>query len=191
MSVAVNAQDAGWMADQARNRSTDEIPSVAKYIKLRRRAYAWAALSALVEYSVDALPDAVFEDPVLRKMFEALGDLGAWANDICSFNKEQADDDYQDLVFSIMVERDCDLQTAIDVSTDMMRTCVEEYLGYKAKLPDKVDAEGCIVFNYHSPRYFPGLGVFGKEEVVLPVRQRKSVAVIESHEHTGNHPASA
>ncbi len=35
----------------------------------------------MVEYSVDAkLPDAVFEDPVLRKMFVALGDLGAWAN---------------------------------------------------------------------------------------------------------------
>ncbi len=79
--------------------------------------------------------------------------------------KEQADGDYQNLVFSVMVERDCDLQTAIDVSTDMMRTCVEEYLGYKAELPDKVDAEvakyvqglehyvqGCIVWNYHSPR---------------------------------------
>ncbi len=45
-----------------------------------------------------------------------------------------------------MVERDCDLQTAIDVSTDMMRSRAEEYLGYKTQLQlhvfgDEVDAE--------------------------------------------------
>ncbi len=64
-----------------------------------------------------------------------------------------------------MVERDYDLHTAIDISTDMMRSCVEEYLRYKAKLSDKLDAgvvkyvqglehyvQGCIVWNYHSPR---------------------------------------
>ncbi len=39
--------------------------------------------------------------------------------------------------------------------------------------------------------YFPDLGVFGKEEVVLPVRKGKFVVVTESHENTGNHPASA
>ncbi len=39
--------------------------------------------------------------------------------------------------------------------------------------------------------YFPGLGVFGKEEVVLPIRKGKSVVVTDSHEHTGNYPASA
>ncbi|KAI0751983.1 isoprenoid synthase domain-containing protein [Fomes fomentarius] len=194
--------------DHAPNRSTDEIPSVGRYIELRRRAYAWAAFSAMVEYSADAkLPEYVFDDPVLRKMTEALGDLVAWANDLCSFDKEQADGDYQNLVLSVMVERDCDLQTAIDVSTDMMRSRVEEYLGYKTQLPlfgDEVDAEvakyvqglehyvqGCIVWNYHSPRYFPGLGVFGKEEVVLPVRKGKSVVATESHERTGDRQTSA
>ncbi len=39
--------------------------------------------------------------------------------------------------------------------------------------------------------YFPSLGVFGKEEVVLPVRQGRSVVINESHEHTGNQTASA
>ncbi len=86
--------------------------------------------------------------------------------------KEQADGDYQNLVFSVMVERDCDLQTAIDVSTDMMRSRAEEYLGYKTQLQlrifgDEVDAEvakyvqglehyvqGCLVWNYHSPRTY-------------------------------------
>ncbi len=84
--------------------------------------------------------------------------------------KEQADGDYHNLVFSVMVERDCDLQTAIDISTDMMRTRVEEYLGHKTQLPvfgDEVDAEvtkypqglehyvqGCIVWNHVSqPSY--------------------------------------
>ena len=84
------------------------------------------------------------------------------------FQKEQADGDFQNLVFCIMIEQDCDLQTAVDVLTDMLRQRVVDYERYKAQLPSfgpEVDAElarynkaieqytqGTVVWYYQSPR---------------------------------------
>ena len=67
-----------------------------------------------------------------------------------------------------MIERDCDLQTAIDVLVDMQSQRVADYLRYKSQLPSfgpEVDAElaryntameqytqGTVVWYYHSPR---------------------------------------
>ena len=69
-----------------------------------------------------------------------------------------------------MIERDCDLQTAIDVLTDMIAQRVEDYARYKAQLPSfgpEVDAElarfhkgmeqftqGSLVWYYHTPRKY-------------------------------------
>ena len=67
-----------------------------------------------------------------------------------------------------MIERDCDLQTAVDVLTDMLAQRVADYARYKTQLPSfgpKVDAElaryntaieqytqGTVVWYYYSPR---------------------------------------
>ncbi len=75
-------------------------------------------------------------------VFHTDNHIGMWS--LPPTQKEQADGVYQNLVLSVMVERNCDLQTAIDVSTDMMRSRVEEYLSYKTQLPlfgDEVDGE--------------------------------------------------
>jgi len=46
-------------------------------------------------------------------MDKAATDIMAWQNDLCSFNKELASDDYQNLVCCIMVEQMIELQEAI------------------------------------------------------------------------------
>ncbi|KAI0655721.1 terpenoid synthase [Cubamyces menziesii] len=183
----------GWMnsqVEQARNRSTDEIPSVESFIVLRRQTIGGPIVEAMVEYSLDLqIPENVWEHPVLQEMSKAVIDIMTWPNDLCSFNKEQADGDFQNLVFCIMIERDTDLQSAVDILTDMLATRVADYVRYKAQLPSfgpEVDAElaryhkaieqytqGTVVWYYHSPRYFRGQDVCGKHDIIVPVYKRE------------------
>lgn len=58
--------------------------------------------------------------------------------------KEQADGDYQNLVFCIMHERDVGLQEAINILTEMLNQRVDDYINLKSQLPSfgaDVDAE--------------------------------------------------
>ncbi|RDX42205.1 terpenoid synthase [Lentinus brumalis] len=175
-----------WMnsqVEQARNRKLDEIPAVDEFIVLRRRSIGGPIVEAMVEYSLDLqIPEYVWDDPILQEMSKAVIDIMTWPN------KEQADGDFQNLVFCIMVERDCDLQTAVDLLTDMLAQRVADYVCYKSQLPSfgpAVDAElarynkaieqytqGTIVWYYHSPRYFRGQNVVNKPEIVVPVYER-------------------
>ncbi|RPD54775.1 terpenoid synthase [Lentinus tigrinus ALCF2SS1-7] len=185
-----------WMAaqvEQATFRKLDEIPSVNDFIILRRRTIGARIVEAMVEYSLDLqIPEYVWDDPILQEMSKAWIDIMTWPNDLCSFNKEQADDDFQNLVFCIMIEHDCDLQTAIDTLTDMLAQRVTDYVNLRAQLrsfgPD-VDREvarytkameqytqGTLVWYYHSPRYFRGQDVLNKPEIVVPVYERTAPA---------------
>ncbi|KAI0705976.1 terpenoid synthase [Cerioporus squamosus] len=175
-----------WMnsqVEQARFRSTDEIPSVEDFIILRRRTIGGPIVEAMVEYSLDLkIPEYVWNHPILQEMSKAVIDIMTWPN------KEQADGDFQNLVFCIMLERDCDLQTAVDVLTDMLAQRVADYARYKSQLPSfgpEVDAElaryntaieqytqGTVVWYYYSPRYFRGQDVSNKPEIVVPVYER-------------------
>ncbi|KAH9856154.1 terpenoid synthase [Lenzites betulinus] len=174
-----------WMnsqVEQARFRSTDEIPSVEDFIILRRRT-----IGAMVEYSLDLqIPGYVWDHPVLQEMSKAVVDIMTWPN------KEQAGGDFQNLVFCIMIERDTDLQSAVNILTTMLEQRVADYVRYKAHLPSfgpEVDAElarynkameqytqGTVVWYYYSPRYFRGQDVSGKAEIVVPVYERTAPA---------------
>ncbi|KAF8553877.1 terpenoid synthase [Imleria badia] len=121
---------------QSRNRSQDRIPSVEEFILMRRATIGGAMVEAMVEYSLDLdLPDEVFESPIIKGMSDATNDLMTWPNDLCSFNKEQSDGDYQNLVFCIMHEYNVGLQAAIDILTEMLAQRVEDYIELKNQLP--------------------------------------------------------
>ncbi|KXN91260.1 Alpha-muurolene synthase [Leucoagaricus sp. SymC.cos] len=118
---------------------------------------------AMVEYALDIkLPDYVFEHPILVAMSEATTDIMTWPNDMYSFNKEQADGDYQNLVCIIMEERNLELQGAMDKITEMMKERVDTYL---TGLENYV--QGTIVWYCMSPRYFRGVEVLNKTDVVI------------------------
>ncbi|KAI8992770.1 isoprenoid synthase domain-containing protein [Trametes punicea] len=113
-------------------------------------------------------PEYVWERPILQELSKAAIDIVTWPNDLCSFNKEQADRDFPNLVFCIMTERDTDLQGAVDILTDMLAQRVADYARYKSQLPSfgtEVDAElaryikamekytqGTTVWYHKSPR---------------------------------------
>ncbi|KAF9476263.1 terpenoid synthase [Pholiota conissans] len=155
--------------NQSLHRSLDKMPSVGDFIKWRRATIGAALVEAMVEYSLDLdIPDYVFKDPTVMAMSDATTDITTWPNDLCSFNKEQADGDFQNLVCIIMVERNLELQDAINALTDMLETRVAEYLALKKSLPSfgkEVDAQlrryhgalehfvqGTVVWYYMSPR---------------------------------------
>ncbi|KJA21771.1 hypothetical protein HYPSUDRAFT_202683 [Hypholoma sublateritium FD-334 SS-4] len=157
--------------NQSHCRFTDTMPSVNDFILSRRATIGAALVEAMIEYSLDLdIPDYVFENSIVKAMSDATTDIMTWPNDLCSFNKEQADGDFQNLVCIIMVEHNIDLQSAIDLLTNMLDERVKEYLALKQSLPSfgtKVDiqlsryhtalehfVQGTVVWYYMSPRYF-------------------------------------
>ncbi|KAK0475990.1 isoprenoid synthase domain-containing protein [Armillaria luteobubalina] len=138
----------------------------------------------MVEYSLDLdIPDHVFDDPIVIAMSEAMNDIMTWPNLLCSFNKEQADGDYQNLVCVLQHAKAIGLQDAINILTNMISDRVKEYLHSKKKLPSfgpDIDpvltqyhtamenfTQGCIVWYYSSPRYFRDIDPLGKDSVII------------------------
>ncbi|KAH8923561.1 terpenoid synthase [Atractiella rhizophila] len=155
--------------EQCTLRREERLYSIHEFILMRRATIGSGLVKAITEYSVDLdMPDYVFEHPVMKAMSDATDDILTWPNDLCSFNKEQADGDYQNLVFIIMAEHKVDLQTALDMLVDMIAQRVQDYVNLKKQLPNwgpKVDAavakynkyieymvQGCVVWYYSSPR---------------------------------------
>ncbi|TFK97102.1 isoprenoid synthase domain-containing protein [Pterulicium gracile] len=80
---------------QSKQRTVTKLPTLERYLIDRRRAFGIGLFCAITEFSVDIdLPDFIFKGPAVREMTEALFDMTVWANDLCSFNKEQAQGDY-------------------------------------------------------------------------------------------------
>ncbi|KAK1217827.1 hypothetical protein PQX77_019500 [Marasmius sp. AFHP31] len=176
-----------WSASQiqqATNRKDDRLPPVEEFILMRRATIGAALVEAMVEYSLDIdLPDYVFEDPIFIAMSKAISDIMTWPNDLCSFNKEQADGDYQNLVCVLQKAHKLTLQEAVDMLTQMIHNRVQDYASLKKRLPSfgpKVDAalskyhtalehftQGCVVWYWSSPRYFRDVEPLGKKEVVI------------------------
>jgi len=171
---------------QAHNRSIERMPSSEEFILMRRATIGGAMVEAMVEYSLDLdIPDYVFEHPTIRAMSDATTDIMTWPNDLCSFNKEQADGDYQNLVCILMIERNINLQGAVDLLTDMLAQRVQDYVDLKATLPSwgpDVDAplaiylknlehfvQGTILWYYSVPRYFRDIDVSDREDLTIPL----------------------
>ncbi|KAF9255786.1 terpenoid synthase [Marasmius fiardii PR-910] len=182
----------GSQVQQASNRNVDRIPPVEEFILMRRCTIGAAMVEAMVEYSLEIdLPDYVFEDPIFVAMSQATSDIMTWPNDLCSFNKEQADGDYQNLVCVLQHAYQLDLQGAVDMLTEMIRNRVHDYVNLKKRLPSfgpEVDAElsryhiglenftqGCVVWYYSSPRYFRDLQPLGKEQVLIELYPKSDI----------------
>ncbi|KAK7459648.1 hypothetical protein VKT23_009630 [Stygiomarasmius scandens] len=170
---------------QGANRKLGRMPTIEEFIPMRRATIGCGMVEAMIEYSLDIdLPDYVFEHPTIRAMSDATNDLMTWPNDICSFNKEQADGDYSNLVFVVMEEKDLGLQEAIDYVIGMLSDRAADYIALKQSLPSfgaKVDKElarylkalehfvqGTVVW-YYSPRYFRDIDLSDRTELVIPV----------------------
>ncbi|KAF9256197.1 terpenoid synthase [Marasmius fiardii PR-910] len=159
--------------EQSRNRSLDYLPTVEEFILLRRSTYGGNFCGAMVEWAGDfQIPPHAFEHPALTSMTNALIDLMAWTNDLCSLQKEYNDGDLHNLVIIVRHYENCTLQDAVDKVVEMTDRRVQEYMDMKAKIPsfdEGVDREvarylrayedyvqGSIGWCYLCPRYFGG-----------------------------------
>ncbi|KAG6918624.1 hypothetical protein DXG01_013035 [Tephrocybe rancida] len=179
---------------QSLNRNMDRIPPVDEFILMRRCTIGAALVEAMVEYSLDLdIPSFVWEHPVIRGMSEATSDIMTWPN------KEQADGDYQNLVCVLQHAHNLDLQEAIDLLSEMIAERVQDYVKLKNSLPSfgpDVDpaiqryihaleqfVQGCLVWYYSSPRYFPDVDPRGKSEVVIHLLPKaSSSSTVKTHE---------
>ncbi|ESK90694.1 terpenoid synthase [Moniliophthora roreri MCA 2997] len=159
---------------QALNRRLDRFVSIEEFISVRRCAFGGALFETMIEYSLgldEAIPAYVWKNPVVMAMSEAMVDILAWANDICSLNKEQADGDYQNTVFLLQHVHQTSLQEAVNQLTEMIEQRLARYLelrlSFKPQFGGNIDgmvekffqayecyAQGCIVWYYVCPRYF-------------------------------------
>ncbi|EEB92014.1 hypothetical protein MPER_09536 [Moniliophthora perniciosa FA553] len=101
----------------------DLFISIEEFTSVRRCAFGGALFETIIEYSLGldgAIPAYVWKNPVVMAMSEVMVDILAWANDICSLNKEQADGDYQNMVFVLQHAHQMSLQEAVNQLTEMI-----------------------------------------------------------------------
>ncbi|KAG9014251.1 hypothetical protein FRB94_013561 [Tulasnella sp. JGI-2019a] len=157
---------------QVVNRRHDQIPTFESFIQLRRDTSAVKLVFSLIEYSLNlTLPDAVFDDPIIKSLEQGANDILTWANDIYSFNVEQSKGDTQNLVVIAMHEFGLNIQQAVDHVGSRIRSRIDQYVMEKRLVPSfgspQIDAQvvtyiggmedsviGVLHWSFDSKRYF-------------------------------------
>ncbi|KAF8580485.1 terpenoid synthase [Ramaria rubella] len=160
---------------QARDRASNNIPTLEKYVSHRRTSSGCKPLFDILEYSLDMqLPDYIIEDPRMAKMKDCVNDFVAFSNDIFSYDVEQSRGDTHNIVTVIMHNYKLDLQRSVDYAGDMCREALNEYCTLKADFPaysPEINAQlfeyfrgleswisGSLQWSYLTPRYFGNKG---------------------------------
>ncbi|KAI5122531.1 hypothetical protein M0805_005258 [Coniferiporia weirii] len=124
------------------------------------------------------LPDEVIEDPTFKQLYNTALDIILWANDLHSYNMEQAREghSFSNIITVVMKEKGLALQEAIDYVGADFQAFLTQFIADKAALPSfgaVVDAHvrgyvsgmedwiaGYLQFSFETARYF---GPNGKE----------------------------
>jgi Delta6-protoilludene synthase len=180
------------VARQAEHRRAGHIMDLASYFPLRRHTSGAPSTIALYEMDLD-IPDEVRAHPALRELEELAVDLIVIANDVLSYNKEQAaGDDAHNLVTILMAERRLGVQAAVDEAGRLARARVERFRDAYARLPRLVGpvdldvqrladgmaqcVSGVMHWSYESERYFGTRGLDVKESRVARLLPKVSGA---------------
>jgi len=160
------------VAREAEYRERGEVLDMESFKHLRRENSAIRLCFGLFEYSLGIdLPDEVFENPVFERLYWAAADMVCWANDVYSYNMEQAKGHTgNNIVTVLMKARGCDLQTASDLIGAHYAELMESYLADRKRLPSfgpHVDADvrlyvramenwpiGNLEWSFETNRYF-------------------------------------
>ncbi|KIJ44869.1 hypothetical protein M422DRAFT_47084 [Sphaerobolus stellatus SS14] len=101
---------------EAKLREKNEVLDIPGYVALRREISAVRTCFDLVEYCLDLdFPDYVHKDPIFVIGYNAAMDLVFWANDLFSYNSEQAKGHAAaNVVTVIMTSKKMNLQSTVD-----------------------------------------------------------------------------
>jgi hypothetical protein len=157
---------------EAEYRERGEVLDMESFKHLRRENSAIRLCFGLFEYSLGIdLPDEVFQHPIFERLYWAAADMVCWANDVYSYNMEQAKGHTgNNIVTVLMKARDCDLQSASDIIGAHYAELMERYLADRERLPSfgpQIDADvrlyiramenwpiGNLEWSFETNRYF-------------------------------------
>ncbi|KAF9654287.1 terpenoid synthase [Thelephora ganbajun] len=157
---------------EAENREHGTVLGLKDFMELRRGNSGVEVAFAVIEciLLIDLQPE-VFYHPTLSRLRRLIGNMLFTANDVYSYNKEQAGGhSANNLITVIKEERGVGLQEAFNVAGRFFENCAEEFLVYKELLPSwgpEVDeavsryvtglecwVRGGIEWSLSGPRYF-------------------------------------
>ncbi|KAI0325772.1 terpenoid synthase [Cubamyces sp. BRFM 1775] len=159
---------------EAQLREHDEVLDPDSYQQLRREFSSVRASLVISGYALGIdLSDEVFNHPTFSTMYLAATDMVCVANDLYSYNMEQAmgaGHGGNNLLTVLMKHKGLDLQGAVDYVGEYWKTLVERYLNAKRDLPswsEEIDKDvaqyavamedwviGSMDWSFESPRYF-------------------------------------
>ncbi|KAK7691175.1 hypothetical protein QCA50_006278 [Cerrena zonata] len=142
------------VAQRAIDRDQQHIRGIDHYFELRRDTMGFKPAFAIVEAKMD-IPDEVMNHPSILTISAACGDLMVIANDLYSYNVEQArGDEIHNLVSIVMHEHKCDLPSAMEWISDLNDRLVEDVLSALKEVP----SFGNPAFDEQVAAYVDGLG---------------------------------
>ncbi|KAK8011931.1 DAHP synthase-like protein [Apiospora arundinis] len=171
------------VARQAELRSESRIVDLATYFPIRRHTSGAPSTIAWCEMDLD-IPDEIRYHKTIVEMETIAVDLIVIANDVLSYNKEQAvGDDEHNIITIIMHQFGLDVQDAFDYSGELNKMKMERFYALYGHLPrwmGPVDLEvqrfvdgmaQCVSavmhWSYESERYFGKRGMAIKESRTL------------------------
>ncbi|KAI0284091.1 terpenoid synthase [Russula brevipes] len=159
------------VVQQAADRTHNHICGVHEYLENRRKTVGAEPCFAILETGLN-LPDEAIRHPAIQELSIITIDMIFLANDIASYNKEQArGDDNHSIITTIMHHNKTDVQGAIDWVHNYHKELEAKFLDiYENKIPkfgEPVDTEMAQyvegfgnwvrandVWNFESERYF-------------------------------------
>ncbi|VDB89814.1 unnamed protein product [Peniophora sp. CBMAI 1063] len=163
-------------AREAELRETQTVLDPLSYRDLRRENSAVRVCFGLYEYALGIdLPDSVFENETFKTLYWAAVDMVCWANDIYSYDMEQAKGHTGNNILTVLMQaHGFDLQEASTYVGEVYAEFMRTYLSAKTDLrahsfgDAQLDADvaryvdgienwpiGNIIWSFETVRYFP------------------------------------
>ncbi|TFY72469.1 hypothetical protein EVG20_g568 [Dentipellis fragilis] len=179
------------VTQQAHDRICDSVPSLQTYIALRRDTSGCRPCFALVEYAAGIdLPHSIAKHPCAHTMEDAANDVVSFANDIYSFNVEQARGDTHNAVIIVMREQGLDIQDALNHVGDLCIAAIQTFERTRAQIPStgtRMDADldayiaglqdwmvGSLHWSFITERYFGAHGLEVKKGLKVKLLPQKA-----------------
>ncbi|KAI0072167.1 terpenoid synthase [Panus rudis PR-1116 ss-1] len=123
------------MIEEAHDRSQQLVRDLDGYLQVRRGTIGAQPAFTILEFDLD-LPAKVLENAVVKKLILAATDMLSIANDIYSYNVEQArGDDTQNIVTIVMHAEGLDLHGALEWVKTFHDSIVDRFLVLITELP--------------------------------------------------------
>ncbi|KAL6855611.1 hypothetical protein ACO1O0_006763 [Amphichorda felina] len=126
------------VVQQAQHRSESCIPDIEDFLAVRRYTCGAQPTVALYEIHSD-IPDIIRDNPVIRELETLAVDLVVIANDVLSYNKEQAiGDDEHNIVTIFMNQHQISVQEAMDKTGELADQKMDRFYTLYPQVPRRL-----------------------------------------------------